>query len=301
VGEKLLELKRRFYNESKRKVEVGTLPPLDEKLAESQVASVEADLILANNTVALAENNLKSLFGDDFLHSEGVTLLPTDSLLVVPETFDLAESWRFGLARRPDLTQLRLDVANADLNLKYARNQLFPSLDLVAGYGLRGSDNLTSYETDPSAGNAFGQIRSRNNPNDLIGLIFSMPLSRTSERANYKTSQLRKSQAIIVVKQREETVLKQIDDAVKNARTSLQRVTATRLATEYSRAALEAEEKKLAAGKSTAYVVLQLQSDLANAAIAELQAKVNYNKSLAQLRFAEGSTLERNKIQIDLQ
>ena len=300
VGEKLLELKRRFYNESRRKVEVGTLPPLDEKLAESQVASVEADLILAHNNVALAENTLKSQLGDDFVSSTGVTLLPTENLVVVPEPFDLAESWRQGLAKRPDLLQLRLDVEKADLNLKYARNQLFPSLDLVAGYGLRGSDNLTSSQPDPSSAGPFGQIRSRSSPNDLLGVIFSVPLSRTAERASYKTSQLRKSQAIVLLKQREEAILKEIDDAVKNAQTSLQRVTATRVATEYARAALEAEDKKLLAGKSTAYVVLQLQSDLASAAIAELQAKVNYNRTLAQLRFVEGTALERNKIQIEL-
>jgi len=69
----------------------------------------------------------------------------------------------------------------------------------------------------------------------------------------------------VLVKQREELVLREIDDAIKTARTSLQRVTATREATEYARAALEAEEKKLAGGTSTSFVVLQLQTDLATA------------------------------------
>ncbi|MCX6905968.1 MAG: TolC family protein [Verrucomicrobia bacterium] len=292
VEEKLLEVRERFYRETKRKVEVGTLPPLEEKLAQSQVAKVKADLILARNTVALDENTLKSLLGDDFVSSVGTTLAPSDSLVVVPETFELAESWRRGLAQRPDLTQLKLDVERADLDLKYRHNQLFPSLDLKAGIGMRGND--------PSSAGAFGQMRSLSNPNDLLEVIFSVPLTRTAERANYRASKLKRAQANVLVKQLEEAILKSIDDAVKNVRTKLESITATREATVYAQAALEAEEKKLVAGKSTAYVVLQLQSDLATAAAAEIRAKADYNIALAQLYFVEGSALERNKIAIEI-
>jgi len=292
VEEKLLEVRERFYRETKRKVEVGTLPPLEEKLAQSQVAKVKADLILARNTVELDENTLKSLLGDDFVSSVGTTLVPSDSLVVVPETFELAESWRRGLAQRPDLTQLKLDVERADLDLKYRYNQLFPSLDLKAGIGLKGND--------PTSAGAFGQMRSRSNPNDLLEVIFSVPLTRTAERANYRASKLKRAQANVLVKQLEEAILKSIDDAVKNVRTKLESITATREATVYAQAALEAEEKKLVAGKSTAYVVLQLQSDLATAAAAEIRAKADYNIALAQLYFVEGSALERNKLAIEI-
>lgn len=307
VQEKLLEVQQRFYEENKRKVEVGTLAPLEEKLAQSQVARVQADLLSSRNAVALAENNLKTLLGDDFLSSAGTTLTPSDALVVVPEQFDVHSSWQYGVAHRPDLAQLRLDIEKADLDLKYRYNQLFPSLALVAGYGLKGSDQyressdlLVPSQLDPSSAGAFGELRSRSSPNDLLGVIFSMPLSRTAERANYKASKLRKQQAQVLVKQREELVLREIDDAIKSAITSLEKVTATREAVEYARAALDAEEKKLAAGKSTTYVVLQLQSDLATAAAAEIRAKADYNIAVSRLNFYEGRTLDRHKIQIEI-
>lgn len=307
VEEKLLEVQKRFYEENKRKVEVGTLAPLEEKLAQSQVARVQADLLTSRNAVSLAENNLKTLLGDDFLSSAGATLTPADALVVVPESFDVHASWQYGVSHRADLAQLRYDIEKADLDLKYRYNQLFPSLAVVAGYGLKGSDQysvsddfLVPSQLDPSAAGAFGQIRSRTDPNDLLGVIFSMPLSRTTERASYKASKLRKQQAQVLVKQREELVLRQIDDATKSAITSLEKVTATREAVEYARAALDAEEKKLAAGKSTTYVVLQLQSDLATAAAEEIRAKAEYNKAVSLLNFYEGRTLERNKIQIEI-
>jgi outer membrane protein len=308
VQEKLLEVRQRFYDETRQKILIGKLAALDEKLAQSQVAKVQADLIGAHNRVALAENQLKGLLGDDFVSSVDRRMAPADALVVVPETFDLGASWRQGLAQRRDLAQLRQDVQKADLDVKYRYNQLWPALDMVAGYGLRGSDQIATGQADngglvihdPSAAGAYGDIRSRNNPNDLLGVIFSVPLSRKGDRENYRASKTRKAQAEVVVKQREEVVLREIDDAVKTARTSLQRITATRQATEYAQAALEAEEKKLAAGVSTAYVVLQLQGELAAAAVDELRAKADYNIAVAQLHFVEGSVLERNQIQIEL-
>jgi outer membrane protein len=308
VGEKLVEVRQRFYDETRQKIELGKLAPLEARLAQSQLARVQADLISAHNRVTLAENQLKSLLADDFVSSVDRRLTPSDSLVVLPETFDLGGSWRQGLAQRPDLLQLKLDVEKANLELKYRFNQLFPSLDMVAGYGLKGNDQLVLDGTggqaevihDASSAGAFGQIRSRLTPNDFLGVVFSVPLSRTSDRANYKASKVRKAQAEVLVKQREEVILREIDDALKTARTSLERITATREATAYARAALEAEEKKLAAGTSTSYVVLQLQGELASAAVDELRAKADYSIALAQLHFVEASVLQRYKIDIEI-
>ena len=75
-----------------------------------------------------------------------------------------------------------------------------------------------------------------------------------------------------------------------------QRVQATREARLYSEAALEAEQKKLENGKSTSFVVLQLQKDLTTARSSEIRALADYNESLAQLWLQEGSTLERRMI-----
>jgi outer membrane protein len=308
VQDKLLEVRQRFYDETRQKIELGKLAPLEARLAQSQLANVQADLISARNRVALAENQLKALLGDDFVGSVNRRLAPSDGLVILPETFDVGASWQRGLAQRPDLAQLKLDVEKTDLDVKYRFNQLFPSLDLVAGYGLKGNDQLVLGSSDsgaevlhdPTSAGAFGQIRSRLTPNDFLGVVFSVPLSRTGDRANYKASKVRKAQAEVLVKQREEVILREIDDALETARTSLQRITATREATAYARAALEAEEKKLAAGTSTSYVVLQLQGDLATAAVNELRAKADYSIALAQLHFVEGSVLERNKIQIEI-
>ena len=53
-------------------------------------------------------------------------------------------------------------------------------------------------------------------------------------------------------------------------------------------------------GKSTSFNVLQFQRDLTAARSAEVKALADYNKALHQFYFREGSTLERNKITLEL-
>ena len=88
----------------------------------------------------------------------------------------------------------------------------------------------------------------------------------------------------------------QVDDSIANAQSAFQRIQATREAREFSEAALQAEQTKLENGKSTTFVVLQLQSNLTRARGEEIRALADYQKALANFYFREGTTLERNKI-----
>ncbi|HQN79855.1 MAG TPA: hypothetical protein PLB64_02245, partial [Kiritimatiellia bacterium] len=59
-----------------------------------------------------------------------------------------------------------------------------------------------------------------------------------------------------------------------------------------------AEQQKLARGKSTSFVVLQLQRDLTSARNTEIQALADYNRQLAALALAEGAVLERLGVEL---
>jgi outer membrane protein TolC len=89
-----------------------------------------------------------------------------------------------------------------------------------------------------------------------------------------------------------------IDNAVGVARSDYESVQANRQARIYAEAALDAEQKKYAVGKSTTFTVLQLQNNLTSARSQEIRALANYNEALATLSQQEASTLERDKIDI---
>ncbi|MCX6885799.1 MAG: TolC family protein, partial [Verrucomicrobia bacterium] len=79
-----------------------------------------------------------------------------------------------------------------------------------------------------------------------------------------------------------------------------QRVGATREARIYAEAALEAEQKKLASGKSTSFEVLRLQRDLTTSRSSEIRSLADYNIALAQLAQYEGTTLERRHVNLNI-
>lgn len=292
VQEKATELSERLLLENKKKVEVGALAPLDEKQAESQVASSRADLLAAIRAFETQQNVLKNLVTEKYAEWQAINVLPAEDLVAVPEVLNLQESWNKGHRLRPDLIQARLDLDRSDINLRFDKNQLFPQLDLIGQYGYRASGQEFS--------RAFGQIQDMDNPFWYYGAQISYPLGARSARNNYKASKAEKKQIQILLKKKEQDVMVEIDDAVKAVQTSFQRVEATRQARLFAEAALDAEQKKLENGKSTSFFVLQFQRDLTSARFQEIRALAEYNNALAQLSFREGSTLERHKLDVQM-
>jgi outer membrane protein len=302
VLQNLLNTRQQFLRGIQRQVEVGTLTVLEERVAASQHANVQTLVISASNTLALAANSLKTLMGLTGTNWTQAFYVPVDRLPLLPETFDLATSWQRGLARRPDLLQLIKGTENADLNVKFRHNQLFPSLDVFGSYGRRGASSVQAFPPDqPRAplSEAWRQLERPDAPSDMIGVMLSFPLTRTFDRANYRASKELKKHAELMVKQREELILREISDAIHTASFSYDRVHAAREATEFAAAALKAEEEKLQGGKSSIIFVLQLQADLATAQSAEIQARQDYNRAISQLHFAEGTILDEHRIVLE--
>ena len=292
VQNSALELAQRLLDENKKRVEVGALAPLDEKQAESQVAARQADLITANRQVSDQENALKRLIMDDFSAWQPVFIKPKDKLLPIAQTFDLQESWRTGIEDRPDLAQSRIDMEKQDIQLRYTRNQLFPALDLFGSFGQNG--------IGPNIGNVFRDIEAGENPKHSFGVVLTIPLGNRAARSAHSSAKVIKEQLLLSYKKLEQDTIVNIDNSVRLAQANYEQIAATRKAREYAEAALDAEQKKLANGKSTSFVVLQLQRDLTSARSAEIRALADYNKALSQLSLNEGTTLKRNNLEVKL-
>ena len=91
----------------------------------------------------------------------------------------------------------------------------------------------------------------------------------------------------------------EIANALNAVDSSASRVSATRKAREFAEDALTAEQKKLANGKSTNFIVLQLQADLTEARLNETLAMVDYQRALSALALREASTLDSYAISLE--
>jgi len=291
VQQEALDLAQTQLDQDRQRVQIGSLAPLDVQQDEAQVAKNQATVISALSAQGTADRVLKNLITDEYSKWYAADIRPSTALQAPLQLFDLQDSWNQGMTQRPDLLQARLNVELQGIQLKYLKNQVFPALDLIGSYGFNGAGG--------QFGDTFNQMNEANRPFYTYGAQLSMPLSNVGPRNQLKAGKGSLKQLLLQLKQLEQSIMVEIDNAVGVARSDYEGVQATRQARVYAEAALDAEQKKYTVGKSTTFTVLQLQNNLTAARLQEIRALVDYNKALAALAAAEGSTLERNSIQLE--
>lgn len=291
VQQEALALAQHLLAETRKRVELGDLPPLDEQQAAAQAESTQADLYAAQQRLDDQRSALKQLLTDDYRAWIDLDPEPTERLPLLAVVLDRHASWEHALEHRPDLAQLRLQIQTLELNTRFARNQLFPSLDLVGSVGARG--------VDPDFGPAAGDVADFRSPAHSYGVVLRVPVGNTTARNQYRANKAAQEQARLQVKKAEQTILLEVDTALSAVESAFKRVNATRQARQFAEAALAAEEKKLRNGTSTSFLVLQFQERLTKARTAEIRALADYNQATARLALTEGRVLEANGLSLE--
>ena len=309
VAEETLALTEKNFSNQKRRAEVGTLAKSQLPQLEAELYSQKASLLSVQNNYADSVNTLKRLLTDDFAAAQAAELLPVGELNPVQTVFSLNDSWDKALNQRPEILQSQISLENADIRLRYNKNQLYPQLDLRATYGLSGSDSAVVkfrdttpfVESSASFNNAFRDVRRGDYPNYSIGLQFSIPIPNRSARASYETAQEQKEQAVLQHKELEQSIMVEIDRLIRDAEYRFEQITVSRQARLSSELALQNETKRYNEGAIENYQVLQAQRDLTNRRYSEINANVQYLTALSRLAQAEGSTLDNNNINVDFE
>ncbi|MDB6053327.1 MAG: Outer rane efflux protein [Verrucomicrobiales bacterium] len=287
-----LKLATDLLDANKERVKAGTAAPLDEKQAESQVSSQQADVLLAEQSLSSQQNATKSLLSDNYAEWQDVVINPVDEITASTEKFDRTQSWNTGMSHRPELLQARLELERLGVILKYRRNQLFPQLDLIGSYGLNGAGSEFS--------DTYGGIRKGDGPFYSYGIALTVPLGNRAARGNYAITKAQKQQALLRLQQLEQNVLIEIEDAVTLAQTMLARVALTREARIFAEQALAANQTMYENGKTTSFFVLQFQRDLTAARLREIQSLADYNRALARLALSQGTVMERHNLNLNI-
>ena len=292
VQEAALGLKEQFLKETRRRVEVGDQPPLELQQAETQLQNTITALAAARETWVSQQNALKGLLSDNFREWAQTELAPVELPAPIPPHAQLSQSFQQALRERPDLLEARLAVERSDVMVRFHYNQLFPSLDAIGRVG--------SSAVESDVGEAISTVFHKGDPDYMYGVVLSIPLTRTTQRNEYRMSKSAKELAKLQLQRAEQGVLLQVADWVNRVESRFSQVGSTAKARTYAEAALTAEQKKLENGLTTSYFVLEFQEALTAARRAEVLAVADYHKAQAQLAFAEGSTLDRYHITVDI-
>lgn len=288
VARQSLDLAERLLGDNRRRVETGSMAPVDIVLAETEVALRQETVINAELAVRRAENRLKQLVSD-----EGADLLAVTLELAPPPPVELftpqvPQDVRTAIAARPDLRQAELTLQIREAQLVRATRDELPALDLFARYGYNGIGTSTT--------DSFDNLATGNHESWTVGATFSVNIPNRTRDARRTRALLERNQAALDRARVQHELALALDDAAAQVRASWARIEATRRSRELAGRSLEAEEKRLAAGTTTTFRVLELQEDLANAQVRERRAITDYRVARADYERLMGVTLERHRI-----
>jgi outer membrane protein TolC len=185
--------------------------------------------------------------------------------------------------------------------VQFNENQLYPSLDLVASFGLNGISGK-DVGGSPFGGN-FGRSQERTFSGDAStwegGFIFKYPLGNRDAESRLTAAKLEVAQLLMAIKDLEKTIVLEVREATRQITTDKKRVQVARVARKLAEEKLSAEEKKFEVGLSTSFNVLEFQTDLAEQQSKELKAIIDFNKSKIKFRKVLATALEEYDIRMD--
>ncbi len=311
--DKSLKRAEDLLREFKIRIEAGTLAPIDIYQAEAEVALRRQEVIVAESMVKSAEDNLKAalnLYDDEKYWN--IIILPQDSPVSEKLIPDLNENIQTALEKRPDFQQAKLNLKASNIQVKYSKNQTLPRIDLIGSIGttgLAGRPNDTSgafgafFRADPSPwdghwDDVYDGMGDDDYYNYVIGIKIEIPLENRLAKSQYSRAKVQAAQAITSLKNRENIIINEVRDAVRQVMTTQKVIEAANAALKMSTEKLKAEEKKYKVGMSTTHDVLEFQEELAKAESSLASAQSQYGKAVANLSRARGTLIEDKGLEV---
>ena len=304
-----VKLAREQVAMNQKKVDVGTMAPIDVTASLSTQAQREVSVIRGEDSVLQAENRLKNLISKDrTAEIWGQTIVPTEKADFVEYKTDLNTALTTALKNSPTLEQDDLNLQNTDFSYKLIQNSRKWQVDLTAGIGSNGV-------AGPQAFDAFGNPR--NNPANIgglftsystlftqdtynwnVGFSISIPLRNRNVDSQLATTRIQRQQQVMTRVQDEQSIIVNIRNYVQALETAKKQIETAHVGTQVAQAVLDAEVKRLEAGLSQNFQVLQDQDSLISAQNNELTALIAYKTAIINLQQAMYTLLDENNINV---
>jgi len=278
-AEDLLELNR-------KKVEVGTLAPIEITQAEAGVASEEEAVIVSEESLANAEDELRRLLAiPDGDPRWVMSIAPTDRPDFTRRAVDLDAAIQTALVERPEMLSAKQTVRNRELAERVARRETRHQLDFNANYGPSGTSVGSMDE-------AIARALQRFEFSWSTQLLYSVPIGNRAAKASFAQARLSREQSEVDLQNQEQTIRVEVRRAARAVDSGFKRFEAAQSNVVLQRKKLEAEQKKFENGMSTTFQVRQFQNELSEAELSWIRAGLDYAKGLTALERAQGTLLE---------
>ena len=294
VQRRSLRLAKDLEALNRARVRAGVAAPVEVTQAEAQAAAQIQNVILAEKAVKDAEDQLKLIINiPDGERIWARSIVPVDKPPFEVVSPNMEASIQEALEKRPEYAAAKLTLQNTDINLRVARNQLLPSLQFQGNVGLNGLN-----EVDRGLGSDYGQLTSGDFYSWSAALVLTYPLGNRSAKSAFVQAKLTDDQTRTSLLNLKRQIVSQVREAVRRIEANVALVESTRAARALAEEQLRVEQKRLEAGVTTTFNVLQFQRDLAAAQAFEVQAITTYNQNLANLELVKGTVIEKNQLEL---
>jgi outer membrane protein TolC len=192
-----------------------------------------------------------------------------------------------------DATRVKINEVITRLN---ATNPTQPPIQAIPPSPIQTvSDNLT--------GGAFSSVTdifANRYPTFRVGVQINLPFATRTARAQLGRSLVEGERLQTQREQTEQNIQVDVRNALQSLRTAEARLRSAAIARENSVKQYESEQRKLDAGQSDVYKVLDRQTALTTARSNELRAQTELNKAIAELQRATGNSLKANNVEARL-
>lgn len=286
--------------------EAGLATALDVLEARTAVEARRGDLARARTELASAQARLGLV-----IDPRAAVAVPRDVLTSPPDhgpPVDLGGLLARALAARPELRQQELAVERVALEERVAMNNLQPRFDLVGGVGYNGlagegvnpslrrglPSRLQGRDTYTEAFNDF--LTPDGNVSWSVGMRLQIPLGRNEAQARLARVRLERRQEELRLAQLRAEIAVEVETAFHQVTAEAERLAAARRGVELAREQLAAQERDLAAGRTTVRRVLEAQEALARAEDAASRAWVDYAAARSRLDAAQAASFETYRL-----
>lgn len=224
-----------------------------------------------------------------------------------------------------------------EIDQRYFKNQTKPAIDLVGSYGINGlAGAISSTGVNPFTASSL-QVRERVDElsalaglqplpvappqtispdllggysqslqnllanrysNFRVGIQVSLPFRNRTAEAQFGRSLVEGERIATQREQLEQAIQVEVRNALQSMRSAEARLRAAVATREANEQQFASEQRKLDAGQSTTFLVLERQTALTTARGLELKAQTDLNKAIADLQRATGNALRVNSIVI---
>lgn len=254
----------------------GQIPAIDAVDNRKAILQRQGQVIEATRALQAAALDLSLFYRD----AAGQPIIPTVDQLPknvmrspVTSPDDINASLALALQKRPDAQRISTQLAAAEVDLKLAKNQKLPELDLITTYTTERGDSADV----------------RRGPTEFrAGINFNMPLQRRTAEGKIRATESK----IAALKQKEQyardSIREEVQDAISALTTVLQRVDIAQQELDVAKQLEAAERTKFDFGEGTLFLLNLREQATLEAAVKNVTALADHQRAVSAYRYSIG-------------